>query len=60
VFAETFQQADFKDVLEIKDLKFDVFQELLRFIYAGKVTNLDQIAFDLIPAADKVRFLETF
>lgn len=38
--------------VEVKDIKYDIFMELLRFIYSGKVNQLQVIAMDLLVAAD--------
>jgi len=40
----------------IMDVDHEVLREMLRFIYTGKVTNLEKMADDLLAAADKVRF----
>jgi speckle-type POZ protein len=40
--------------VEIVDFDYETMQELLRFIYCGKVLNLEKVALDLLPAADKV------
>ncbi len=40
--------------VEIVDFDYETMQELLRFIYCGKVLNLGEVALDLLPAADKV------
>lgn len=37
----------------INDFSYDVVMELLRFIYTGKVNNLDEMTTDLMAAADK-------
>lgn len=39
--------------VKIDDVERDVFQEMLNFIYTGKVENLNQMADDLLAAADK-------
>ncbi|XP_065226729.1 speckle-type POZ protein-like [Planococcus citri] len=36
----------------------EVFEELLRFIYSGKVNNLDTLAYELLPAADMYQLKE--
>jgi hypothetical protein len=41
--------------VEIKGIVFEVFKEMLRFAYCGKVENLDEMAYDLLLAADMVR-----
>jgi hypothetical protein len=38
----------------ITDFNFQTIQELLRYIYCKKVTNLKEVALDLLQAADKV------
>lgn len=39
--------------VKIHDVERDVFQEMLNFIYTGKVENLNEMADDLLAAADK-------
>jgi len=39
--------------VEITDVDHSVMSEMLRFIYTGKVANLDRMADDLLAAADK-------
>ncbi|XP_065203289.1 speckle-type POZ protein B-like isoform X2 [Planococcus citri] len=39
--------------IEIKDTDEKNFQEVLRYIYTGKVENLNDIVFELIPVAEK-------
>jgi hypothetical protein len=45
-----------KNRVIIKDFDFEIFQELLRYIYCEKVENLEAVALDLMAAADYVRF----
>lgn len=61
VFAEMMAQAatttenkqeDFV-LVDVPDVKVDVIRELLRFVYAGKVNNVDTVAKDLLVAAIK-------
>jgi hypothetical protein len=40
--------------VEIVDSDYETMQELLRFIYCEKVLNLEKVALNLLPAADKV------
>lgn len=40
--------------VEILDVESDVFKEMLQFIYTGKSSKLDQMAPELLAAADKV------
>jgi hypothetical protein len=54
MFAHNFKE-NLTNVVTIKDVKFEVFQELLRFIYAGKVQNMEKVCFDLLQAAEMVR-----
>ncbi|XP_058808524.1 protein roadkill-like [Phymastichus coffea] len=42
-----------ENVFEITDIKYEVMKELLRFIYVGKINNIDQLGADLLIAADK-------
>jgi hypothetical protein len=46
-----------KNRVVIRDFDFKTIQELLRYIYCEKVENLDEIALDLMAAADYVSFL---
>ncbi|CAF4437955.1 unnamed protein product, partial [Rotaria magnacalcarata] len=39
--------------VEIEDIDGDIIFEILRFIYAGKLQNIDKLADALLPAADK-------
>ncbi|OXU20217.1 hypothetical protein TSAR_013059 [Trichomalopsis sarcophagae] len=39
-------------VIEVGDIEPDVMAELLRFIYTGKVENMDELVADLLAAAD--------
>lgn len=39
--------------VEIEDIDGDIMLEILRFIYAGKIQNIDSLADALLPAADK-------
>jgi len=38
----------------ISDISPDVFKEMLNFLYTGKSPNLNEMAADLLAAADKV------
>ncbi|OXU25005.1 hypothetical protein TSAR_013445 [Trichomalopsis sarcophagae] len=55
VFAAMFQ-TQMKETQEnevmIEDVEHDVFVEMLRFIYSGKVHHLDRIARELLPTAE--------
>lgn len=42
-----------KGIVEILDIDAEVMQEVLRFIYTGKVNNLQMLTFDLLSAAEK-------
>ena len=42
--------------VEITDVEQEVLQEMLRYIYTGKASNLEKMADDLLAAADKVGF----
>ncbi|XP_008215305.1 speckle-type POZ protein B-like [Nasonia vitripennis] len=42
-----------ENAVEITDIKYDVLVEMFRFIYAGKVNNIDALAGELAVAADK-------
>ena len=57
VFAAMFQH-DLKETKQgyvaITDLELDILEEMLKFIYTGKVENLDTMADSLLAAADKV------
>jgi len=60
VFAAMFEH-DFKEKNEnrvnIDDVPLNVFEELLRYIYSGKVVDMDKYATGLLAASDKVRYL---
>lgn len=56
VFAAMFEHAmkeQTDGIVEIADVEPEIMQELLRFIYAGKVNNIQMLACDLLAAADK-------
>jgi speckle-type POZ protein len=55
-FHETLESE--KSVIQISDIEFEVLQELIRFVYCGKVSNLETVALDLLAAADKYGFLD--
>jgi hypothetical protein len=40
----------------INEFSFNTMQELLRFIYCGQILNLEEVALDLLQAADKVSY----
>lgn len=42
-----------QNLVEIEDIKYDILQELFRFIYSGKVNNIETIAGELLTAAEK-------
>ncbi|XP_065209110.1 speckle-type POZ protein-like [Planococcus citri] len=42
-----------KNNVIIDDIKQETFEEMLRYIYTGEMRNLDEWAFELLPAADK-------
>lgn len=42
-----------ENTLEIADIKYEVMKEVLRFIYVGRVNDIDRQAVDLLIAADK-------
>ncbi|XP_065199693.1 protein roadkill-like [Planococcus citri] len=42
-----------RNCVEIKDIDEKIFEEVLRYIYTGKVTKLQDMAFELMPVADK-------
>ncbi|XP_038116036.1 speckle-type POZ protein [Culex quinquefasciatus] len=42
-----------ENTVKITDIRAEVFQEVLRFIYTGKVQDMDQLARALLIAADK-------
>ncbi|XP_065209106.1 speckle-type POZ protein-like [Planococcus citri] len=39
--------------ITITDMEQETFEEMLRYIYTGKMPNLEEWAFELLPAADK-------
>ncbi|XP_065209097.1 speckle-type POZ protein-like [Planococcus citri] len=42
-----------KNHIDITDVDHEPFEEMLYYIYTGKVKNLDESAFELLPVADK-------
>ena len=57
VFAAMFEHETKEQVenrVEIPDMSSDVFEHLLRFIYSGKVPEMDKVALDLLSVADQV------
>lgn len=44
-----------KNEIELKDIKSDVFAEILQFIYSDRSPNVDKLALDLLGAADKYK-----
>ena len=58
VFARMFEhemREQIESRLELTDVEVGVFGELLRYIYSGKVPDMDKFASDLFVAADKVK-----
>lgn len=56
VFAAMFgaeMKEKLENTVEIADIKYDVLVEMVRFVYSGKVNNIDTIACELAAAADK-------
>ncbi|OXU27298.1 hypothetical protein TSAR_004459 [Trichomalopsis sarcophagae] len=49
-----------ENIVKITDIKYEVLVELIRFIYAGKVNNIDTLAEELLTAADKYGLNGTF
>ena len=58
VFAAMFQN-DLKEAnegrVEIPDVSAEVFGQLLRYIYSGKIPDMDKYALELFVVADKVK-----
>lgn len=57
VFAAMFEHAmeeSKHNRVEITDVDHEVLREMLRFIYTGMASNLEDMAGDLLAAADKV------
>jgi hypothetical protein len=58
VFEAMFQEGNFKESkenrVEIPDIEADVFEQLLKWFYAGKVELEGAFAIELLVAADKV------
>lgn len=46
--------------VEISDISADVFKEMLSFLYTGKSPYLNEMAADLLAAADKVEYYVFF
>ena len=59
VFSSLFSSIDndYQDIsnIEITDIRFEAFKELLRFTYAGKVNRIDELAHELLLAANRYR-----
>lgn len=56
VFAAMFEhemQENQQSVVDVADIEYNVFKEMLRFVYTGNVNELGSIASDLLVAADK-------
>lgn len=57
VFAAMFlheMREKLENKVEVKDIDYDVFREMLRFVYTGKVNRFDlAMAYDLLIAADR-------
>lgn len=56
VFAAMFKHGmkeSLENTVEIDDVNYEVMQELFRFVYTGKINNIDKLARDLFLAADK-------
>ena len=58
VFAGMFRHIEMEEskqgVVQIKDLQPEVLKEMLKFIYTGKASQLENMADELLSAADKV------
>jgi hypothetical protein len=50
MFSHNFQES-LTNIVEIKGIVFEVFREMLRFAYCGKVENLHEMAYNLLQAA---------
>ncbi|XP_065209104.1 speckle-type POZ protein-like isoform X1 [Planococcus citri] len=46
-------QESSKNRIVINDLEEEIFEEMLHYIYTGKTKNLDELAFELLPVANK-------
>lgn len=60
VFAAMFEHAmeeSKHNRVEITDVDHEVLREMLRFIYTGMASNLEEMAGDLLAAADKVEWV---
>lgn len=53
MFAHDILRENDNTIVNIEGIKCEIFEELLRFIYAGKVNEIEKIAVDLLVAADK-------
>jgi speckle-type POZ protein len=53
VLAETLLDLKNQNVLELKDLEFEVAEEMINFIYDGKVGDMEKYAKPLLDIADK-------
>lgn len=53
VFAAMFEHDIEENAITIEDIDFEVLKETFRFIYTGKVNNIEKMAKELLIAADK-------
>ncbi|XP_065209091.1 speckle-type POZ protein-like [Planococcus citri] len=47
-----------KNHIVINDIEEEIFEEMLHYIYTGTTKNLDELAFELLPVADKYHLKE--
>ena len=47
-----------ENVVCIKDVSHNVLKEVIRFMYSGRIENLDNLAFDLLTAAEQFVLLD--
>ena len=53
LFQNEFREMKIKSTVDIVDIDADVFEELLRFVYTGRVNQLEQLAEHLLFASNK-------
>jgi hypothetical protein len=45
------------NIVIVEDVDFEIFEEVLQYIYCGNIPNLDKLGISLYRAANKVRKL---
>lgn len=58
-FAEMFV-SESTNCVSITDIDYETFKELIRFVYCERVNNMKLVAWELLPAAERVGFPSSF